>query len=299
MRDIQCTKWSMGVILVAALLWLAGCSVPSFAPGETPQPTNTPLFAPSLVVLTQTLSAQSPTPTLTPRPTRTPTPTPCPTLTADEEYAYVSEMLATNAGCELPCWWGITPGKSSWQEARNQLPRLNFQFWFLEEHRYDVHFTLTEAEGVIESIRVSGDCACFVRECERFAQDWSHYALDQILSRYGPPSRARIIFPPTTESGAPVYYNLYLVYDELGISIAYTGDAIKQGEMRHTCFSFCRIQLWLQPSGSSLPLLERGIGQEAWEYAVPLDAVTGMSLEEFYEVFRHPEACLTVPATHP
>ncbi len=298
MSNIQSIKWYLLVIFVAALLWFAGCSIPFPAPGETPRPSNTPVFVSSPVVLTPTPLAPSPSPTLTPRPTRTPTPTPRPTLTAAEEYIYVSELLVTNAGCELPCWWGITPGESRWQEARNQLPSQDFPLWFLEEHRYQVHLVLTEAEGLIESIRVSGECGCFAGECERFTQDWSRYALDQILSRHGPPSRSRIIFPPTTESGAPVYYDLYLLYDELGISIAYTGDAIKQGEMRHTCFSFCHIQLWLHPPGSSLPLLERGISPDAWDWAVPLDEATGMSLEEFYEVFRHPGACLTAPATH-
>ncbi|MCP4538783.1 MAG: hypothetical protein GY832_16745 [Chloroflexi bacterium] len=24
-------------------------------------------------------------------------------------------MLETNGGCDLPCWWGVTPGQSEWQ----------------------------------------------------------------------------------------------------------------------------------------------------------------------------------------
>jgi hypothetical protein len=33
----------------------------------------------------------------------------------------VLELLETNGGCELPCWWGITPGETSWIEASNYL----------------------------------------------------------------------------------------------------------------------------------------------------------------------------------
>ena len=39
-------------------------------------------------------------------------------LEPDEMQAYVREMLQTNGGCELPCWWGIIPGKTSWKEMQ-------------------------------------------------------------------------------------------------------------------------------------------------------------------------------------
>jgi hypothetical protein len=44
-----------------------------------------------------------------------------PTLQPDKAKTLVSELLKTNAGCQLPCWWGITPGKTSWQEANQFL----------------------------------------------------------------------------------------------------------------------------------------------------------------------------------
>lgn len=308
MTTIQNLKWIVfWISVVVTLTCLAGCSVPSPAPAETPLPTITPSstarVSSTLELPAQTRAAPSPTPTVTssptPHPTRTPRPTPRPTLTADEEYTYVREMLATNAGCELPCWWGITPGESDWQEAMDQLSPLYFQFWFLEEDRYDVHLNLAKAKDVVESIHVSGYCPHSMNECFLFAQDWSGYSLDWVMERYGPPSRARIVFPPTIEAGAPIYYNLYVLYDDLGFSIAYTGAAIERDKILLTCFSFYHIRLWLQPPGSLLPLLEQGISPEAWDFAVPLEEATGMSLEEFYETFRHPGACLETAPTFP
>ncbi len=29
-----------------------------------------------------------------------------------------------NGGCELPCWWGITPGETSWQEVHQRFSPL-------------------------------------------------------------------------------------------------------------------------------------------------------------------------------
>jgi hypothetical protein len=64
-------------------------------------------------------------PTLTPTATGTPTPTSTlttvPTLPAEDARKRLLELLANNGDCRLPCLWGITPGKSNNQEARNIL----------------------------------------------------------------------------------------------------------------------------------------------------------------------------------
>jgi hypothetical protein len=96
-------KW----IDVLVLLALAGCtSMPPIV-----IPTATPTF------------------TLTPSPTYTPipsaTPTLIPTLSVKDAQIKLLGLLATNGGCRLPCLWGITPGKSNYQEAQNVLKPLS------------------------------------------------------------------------------------------------------------------------------------------------------------------------------
>ena len=44
---------------------------------------------------------------------------PAPVSTLSEQEMLT--LLQTNAGCELPCWWGITPGITPWSEARTRL----------------------------------------------------------------------------------------------------------------------------------------------------------------------------------
>lgn len=283
------------VVLVA--VFLAGCLAFPSSPVGTPLPIA-PTCSPSPVpspTLEPPTSVPSPSPVpaaRTPILTRTP---PSPTLTADEEYAYVQDMLTTNGGCELPCWWGITPGESSWQDANDRFPYLNFQFQFPEElGDYDVHLTLTEEGGLVQFIEARG--YCFPDDCDRFAQDWARYSLDQVLSRYGAPSRARIALVLPVEPGGPIYYILYVFYDDLGVGLRYMGPAVAQGEVLRTCFSFEDITLWLQSPESSTPL-EHAIGPDEWSFAVPLDEATGMSVEEFYETFRQPGACLEAPPT--
>ena len=79
------------------------------------------------------LASASPTetmpPTLMPTAASTPTPaftpTTIPTLPAEDARKRLLELLATNGDCRLPCLWGIVPGKSANQEARNILMPLS------------------------------------------------------------------------------------------------------------------------------------------------------------------------------
>ncbi|RLF31751.1 MAG: hypothetical protein DRM98_05085 [Thermoplasmata archaeon] len=288
MMSIQCVKWLRIALVVIGSICLAGCSFLSSLTGETTQPTITPLLTVSPSLDTELPTQISPSPSRTSTPTPWPTHTPLPTLTAEERYVYVQERLATNGGCELPCWWGITPGESTWQEAKDQLPHRHFQFWFPEVPiHYDVHLNLTEEDGTVQSIKVQSYCFA----CDRFTEDWSRYSLDQVLSRYGVPSQVRIILALPVDAGGPIYYRLYVFYNDLGFGIIYEGPAVKQNGLLHTCFSFNYITLWLQSPESSIPL-EHAINQDEWSLTVPLEEATGFTVEEFYEAFRHPDACL-------
>ena len=40
-----------------------------------------------------------------------------PTPPGNEPIEQVLWLLETNNGCQLPCWWGITPGQTTWESA--------------------------------------------------------------------------------------------------------------------------------------------------------------------------------------
>jgi len=75
-------------------------------------------------------------------PTLTLTSTIPPTLTAGERQIAVSELLTTNSGCLLPCWWGITPGKTSWVEARHFLD--SFMIYIAEQGSSELFYESVE-----------------------------------------------------------------------------------------------------------------------------------------------------------
>ncbi|MBK8129283.1 MAG: hypothetical protein IPK53_10320 [bacterium] len=86
-----------------------------------------------------------PTPTLNSSPTPIiitsdkPTPIPVATLTLAERQVLFSELMATNGGCDLPCWWSIELGES--------LDRINQKFidlgmpWLIIEESHKIGVT--------------------------------------------------------------------------------------------------------------------------------------------------------------
>ncbi len=92
-----------------------------------------------------TLAMETQTPIVTPLPTRTSTPSP--TLSPSEVQAYILDLLQKNAGCRLPCWWGIVPGQTAWQEAESFLAPLSSEigeFSLGEQVRYTVYIEVPE-----------------------------------------------------------------------------------------------------------------------------------------------------------
>jgi hypothetical protein len=90
-------------------------------------PTNLPTVRIDTPTPTRTTNSESiktlittPSMTVTPRAVL-PTDTPIATLSKDLAYARFENLLQTNGDCQLPCWWGIIPGNTSFIDAQNIL----------------------------------------------------------------------------------------------------------------------------------------------------------------------------------
>lgn len=318
MRRIRLRGLTWYAAALGASIYLVGCSIPLPPPRKTPSPVAVTLFTP---LPSAVLSPGPELPTSTPEPiavpatrmfypTWTPRTTLAPTLTADRERAFVIEMLETNGGCELPCWWGITPGETGWQIVKNLFDSVgkrtndvlypdgtvghgsrNFEVSYDGYRDYYLRHAFYERAGVIQSIQVEG--ALYGNASEHFAQDWHRYALDQVLTRYGKPSQVRIHLFPFDNP----YYGLTLVYDHLGFMVYYQGLAVRELPLVRACFRFddvTSIHLTLQSPQSGRPLL----GLSELDPSRPLEEVTGMSVEMFHETFKNPDSdvCFESPA---
>ena len=111
-------KKLQGVFL---FLFLAGCSSNqpiSSTPIPDTQPSSRPVFTETTLPATKT---STPSPVFTSPPLWTPLPTF--SSTGGEEI--LQTWIQGTFECLLPCWGGITPGVTSWQEARQIVEQLS------------------------------------------------------------------------------------------------------------------------------------------------------------------------------
>jgi hypothetical protein len=126
-------KWKL-LFSFTIIMATSGCKDIYLPTTPTRDPTeinDSRTSTPTMIYPTFTIE---PTQTETPNPSRTTTPsptytpetslTPLPTI-----HSYHSLMnyisLTGNADCHLPCWAGITPGKTKWDDAVNLLKPIN------------------------------------------------------------------------------------------------------------------------------------------------------------------------------
>lgn len=322
-----------GLILFCSLL-LAGCAAdgvisPSNAtepdmtavaaqgqPMETMTPTvaATPTATPIAPSPTATTTPQ-PTPTSTLTPTATPTITPAPTLTIDEEGAFLSELMATNGGCELPCWWGVVPGVIEDQTARDMFVSRGINHWnnALDEsyrelilghppagsssYRADVGFRFWAEEGVVQFIYVSEERQAN-NQSPFFNEHWRQYTPAEILNRYGIPTYVQFEVQIPADPGT-VYNILGLSYPALGIEAHYwiAVEILAVGRYL-VCSSFDRVDfvdLMLFPPNRAMDYPGYETPSYLQEYT-SWEMATGTDLAAFYETFKDPnqESCTEV-----
>jgi len=253
---------------------------------------------------------QTPSPTLTPTLTQTPQPsaTPLPTLTQDERLNYVQNLLITNANCRLPCWWGITPGKTSWAETEEFLQYMGITtsiypresgpvfhstggFDFSKQYVFN-GLVIFESDGVVVSIEVHGDG---FHNPTDFKTIWASFAPELIIPAYGLPSRVWIDSIATVHEGQPgptMPYEVWVFYDHLGILLRYKGQVVYQ-----STYEMCPVfgdegnlgqglDLFLQFPESNLPLEDLSDFNHIGESLVlPLEKATELTIDEFFGLF--------------
>jgi len=322
-------------MLLILFVYLVGCSTSSHStvvsPATVQARVNTapsPIVNPSLTLTPEQVSITHtpiilPTPLLTLTPTLestlspTPSPTSAPTLTVEEEYILVSTMLQDNGGCQLPCWWGFTPGETSWSTVESFFASWGKQAGKYQDSditNYTIHLnnldrryshsqTYYEEDGRITFIvlnAVPSDDVGYAYGDAQFAAIWQSVMLPRILEVYGPPSQ---VFLGT--GGAPWRpFDLLLFYPNKGFLVEYSGVTEEENDgARRVCPHRAGIALYLWPPATHVDLedvpdvLSAHADDEKWG-PYPLEDATGTSTEQFYQTFvkSDDQICLEAPS---
>ena len=320
-RIFLISSWVMIIFVL-----LSACSNPSFpptvfipstskatrvlTPTDYPLPgRNTETITPDYT-LTPVLITTSKT---TSTPTRTVTWTPRSTLPPDESKALVLELLKTNGGCRLPCWWGITPGKTSWNEAKAYLSTFAASIEkFIEKEPKNFQDRLITYYALFSVFEDTGLSVDRGKLPVNFIVSPKDEKVDVILTGIIIPVRNALAdfgepdfiwFQSSGESyptTIPPQYDLGLTYLQKGIMFTYSSDG-HFSETERTTLEICQNEF---PTEASVFLWSPQQAESYHDVIVPkllgffngtsrlygLDEVANMDTAQFYENYLEPNA---------
>lgn len=312
-----------------------GCTKPNSsqgAPSFQPSPTIPAGKASPTATFTNVINNATPTLTLipvsTPMPSLSAISTVIPALSEGAARVRLLDILANNGDCRLPCLWGIMPGKTTYQEAKEILVPLSsisdftaftsgvgniVPFYTEGDLIIYVNVDFVTNDDIVNRVSFEGRALKEVKEDRGsndvfnsmfFGKKFGFYMLPQILSEYGPPTSVMLLTLaeiPISNRG-PGRFNILLLYPDQGILAHYTTEMHVVGNNVIGCPANAHIEMELFPSGNRDSFFE-SLAQTMWseEYIKnnykPLEKVTSMSIEEFYQTFRQPiDGCLETPA---
>lgn len=289
---------------------LLGCvSAQATTPQEVQEVTSTVTAVSQILAPASTFDGPTGSPTQTSLPPPSglpPTWTPLPKYSLEQANQIVMELYENNP-CTLPCWWGITPGKTDWREAWQFLERFaaNQPPWdnlLLESKDLPGYMSfqvfLNVPQTTEEKYYLSLNHLVFLINIDTFVVDYidvntgniDAYTIPQILANFGKPQE---IYVMIGESQVPQFrgVSVLLFYPQHGfISNHFT--TVDQEQLSKPKFTACFqkvTNLYLWPQEQNLDIEERlrigGVDPLTLSLLRPINQVSDLSIESFYQTY--------------
>ncbi len=253
-----------------------------------------------------------PTATLSPNSTNTPSPspavtailltatvTPVETLEPEIAKATLVPLLQDPLNCDVPCFWGIIPGKTRLDEAKVLLGRLGFTpnegttpsgmkaygilyNKFNPGDRSDVAFYIYN--GLIENMVINPDIS---QQKSGSPRTWIGYSPETLIKKYGKPSRVEFAI----DRSQKMTIGMTMYFDNYDLISDYSGLYMESGypyspRFCPLTYPFDHVRLWIgsgSPDAPSFP-------------TVPLEKATSLTIDQFTQLMlgdpQH--ACFTL-----
>lgn len=293
------------VMVVASIAFGMGC----YSNGPAVR-----ILAPTLTEPVAAFLADTMTPGATRRPSRTPfplTPTLIRILSPTDTVLRVQSLLEGNGGCRLPCWWGIEPGTTTWEDVYRFVAPLAYnevqppdpvtfdtEAWIRAEEDSKVDLFFRVENNLVKTYRV------------RLTRSL-YYSPAELVKAYGTPSEIWLAtYNDTTQEGAGLFY-MVLFYDRHGFLASYydTDAVISDGQVRK-CYDEAvvtqdmRLEVWLWPSDEQP--IAFSTARDWLIQTVPVDKfqrledTTALTPADFTRYFLEPSTnkCIFTPAQH-
>lgn len=284
--------------------------------------------ASTLLQPTTTSTPQTESPIVRPS-TNTPVPTSTlqPPLSLEDASKLVAQLLRDNSNCRLPCWWGITPSKTTSQDTRSFLNSFSM-IASTNSNRGDdgaVRLRVPNGDGLLYlTIEYDGNDAVIsklivgvsqlaLNEKREYEEEFGDptfitvtesLALSEILNLYGQPDEILVATYSLQPLGMPVVFDIQLFYPKHGFLIAYKSlMEFSENQQVRGCPARSNIIMGLWESGKydamkDLPInFRENLSSYSLSTYLQIDKATGMSIQEFYDAFKNDRiTCLETPS---
>lgn len=282
-------------VLLLALLTACNSQSNNKAPNIAPSQSNTDSQNIQLTLMPQI----PPTLPATPLPATTD----IPTMSVDGQLQ-LYDLFKNNNGCELPCFLGIMPGETSWQDAQPFLEELTpkkpiapdivaststirvYITTILTNHDVSLHGDIqanVDTDNVVQQIifwvEITRDHKTETRD-----KHLTWYSLSGILKRYGSPDAIYLYY--TNDS---LGYSLDIVYAEKKFIIEYGGEAnLDANGNLIVCPNLGDgnvSNIKLVVANPSDPIdIKTLMGYPFWDGTTQIEEATQMSMDDFYHL---------------
>ncbi len=179
------------------------------------------------IILPTKVSTRAPNPSIIP----TQTWTPIPTLVPREKQLFIENNSTDIRDCEIPCWWKIKPGETTWQEARQILSSLDtekgpYTTTRLQKYYYTFQqATETSPLGFELAVWLHGDRVIAIQTNSQWIKRNLDVSLAGLLKTLGQPEQIWVqVNADSPGRGTP--YHLELFYQNQGVLIGVNGIAL-------------------------------------------------------------------------
>jgi hypothetical protein len=240
-----------------------------------------------------TLQIPSPTPITASQPDITR----FPTMSLDRQ-SQLYELFKNNGNCDLPCFLGITPGKTSWQNTKSffdpfilrpfaDTPNLRL-FWveIITNHEITLHGNLelyVAPDWLLKHVIFSTEFTqSGITEAHDNHLDW--YSISEVFKRYGSPDEIYL-----NVSNQNLVYSITIVYERKKVVLMYTGLANQNNEGNY--ITLCPnlgdgdiSSMELRVLNPSDPTDVKTLRDYPFWNVQPFEEVSGMSRNDFYKI---------------
>jgi len=240
------------------------------------------------------------------------------TRVAQQDQDRINELLMTNSGCDLPCWWGIKPGITELADVDRLMKELGAFGSVLEGKEYRLpdgtlarevgfdRFYSSESISIIFGIQNNSIQSIKVERNVSFGDEtipkiyWKAYSLNHIFEKYGKPDKIWVKNYPSILASSTDDITIFVFYDKLKFMIAYSMH-VEITDPMLICPSFDdgqigRFNLYIVSSSQNITLEEyANFVPDREEYTLPIEKVSGLSIQEFYDSLLSGHGCVETP----